>query len=173
MKLKNHDLFVSTLLKTIPVPIFYKDTKCRYLGCNRAFSEFIGVGEPQIIGKTVFDISPADIATRHNAQDQHLLANPGSQSYEWKLRNADDVIRTLIFNKATYTDADGQLTGIVSAMLDITELKELQSTMQQAREAAEEANRARSEFLANMSHADHPAERGDRHGRTAFHVRTT
>jgi len=151
-KLKNHDLFVSSLLETMPIPIFYKDTKCRYLGCNQAFRDFTGLEESEIIGKSVFDIAPPDIAVRYDELDQQILANPGSQSYEWKVRGADDAIRTVVFNKATFCDADGLLAGIVGAMQDITDLKDLQTTMQQAREAAEEANRAKSEFLANMSH---------------------
>ncbi len=151
-KLKSHDLFVSSLLETMPIPIFYKDTSCRYLGCNRAFRDFTGLEQSQVIGKTVFEIAPPDIAVRYDELDQQLLANPGSQSYEWKVRSADETIRTVVFNKATFFDAEDKLAGIVGAMLDITELKDLQTTMQQARDAAEQSNRAKSEFLANMSH---------------------
>jgi len=152
MKLKSHDAFISTLLETMPIPIFYKDTKCRYLGCNRAFKEFVGLEDSQLIGKTVFDIAPADIALRYEELDQHLLANPGTQSYEWKVSTQNGSVRTVVFNKATYTDADGQLAGIVGTMQDITDLKDLQICMQEARESAEQSNRAKSEFLANMSH---------------------
>ncbi len=151
-KLKSHDAFISTLLETMPIPIFYKDTQLRYVGCNQAFKEFTGLDNSRLIGKTVFDIAPADIAIRYDENDRHLLANPGAQSYECKVSTANGSLRTVVFNKATYSDADGQLTGIVGAMLDITDLKELQTCMQEARESAEESNRAKSEFLANMSH---------------------
>jgi PAS domain S-box-containing protein len=151
-KLKSHDAFISTLLETMPIPIFYKDVKCRYLGCNQAFRDFTGLDNAQLLGKTVFDISPADIAIGYDDFDQQLLANPGTQSYEWKVSAPDGSIRTVVFNKATYADADGQLAGIVGAIQDISDLKGLQSCMQQARESAEEASRIKSEFLANMSH---------------------
>ncbi|MFZ4859833.1 MAG: response regulator [Desulfuromonadaceae bacterium] len=31
--------FVTTLLDTVPSPIFYKDASCKYLGCNRAYTQ--------------------------------------------------------------------------------------------------------------------------------------
>ena len=150
--LKNHDIFVSTLLETIPIPLFYKDTQCRYLGCNEAFKAFTGLTESQLIGKTVFDIAAPEIAIQYDEKDRQLLEHPGSQSYEWKVRAVDGTIRTVVFNKATFNDVDGQLAGIVGAIQDITDLKDLQSTLKQAKDVAERANRAKSEFLANMSH---------------------
>ncbi len=42
--------------------------------------------------------------------------------------------------------------GSVSLFTDITELKAVQSSLEQARDAANEASRAKSEFLARMSH---------------------
>lgn len=151
-KLKTHDLFVSTLLDTVPIPIFYKDAQCRYLGCNKAFRAFTGLHDEQLIGKTVFDIAVPENAIRYDESDKELLANPGSQSYEWKVVGSDGSLRTVVFNKATFSDANGEVSGIVGAIQDITGLKELQDCMSQAKEAAEQACRAKSEFLANMSH---------------------
>ncbi|HEY4911451.1 MAG TPA: PAS-domain containing protein, partial [Methylomirabilota bacterium] len=42
--------------------------------------------------------------------------------------------------------------GFVSTYTDVTDRKRVETTLQEAREAAEAANRAKSEFLANMSH---------------------
>ncbi len=48
--------------------------------------------------------------------------------------------------------ADGRLIEIQSVGRDITERKELQNALTEARDKAEDANRAKSRFLATMSH---------------------
>ena len=150
--LRNHDAFISTLLETIPIPIFYKDFNGRFLGCNRAYSDLTGHEEHLLLGKTVYDIAPTELAVRYDEEDQKLLASPGSQSYEWKLQAADGSMRAVVFNKATFSDTNNNVAGLVGAIMDVTNHKDLQECMQQAKAAAEEANRAKSEFLANMSH---------------------
>jgi len=139
-----HDFF-HTLVETIPSPLFYKDSEGRYVGCNAAFERYLGKARSEIIGKTVFDLAPLDIAVRYYEEDQKLFDHPGTQNYTWKVPRADGALRDVIFDKATILDGDGKVVGILGIITDITELEE-------ARKAAEVANEAKSEFLANMSH---------------------
>ncbi len=50
------------------------------------------------------------------------------------------------------TDAAGQVVRLTGTVQDVTELKQTEHAMLQAKEAAEAASRAKSEFLASMSH---------------------
>ena len=54
--------FFQTLIDTIPNPIFYKDTAGLYLGCNRAFENYIGLKKNKLVGKSVHDIAPEHLA---------------------------------------------------------------------------------------------------------------
>jgi PAS domain S-box-containing protein len=121
--LKNQMKFVATLLETIPLPVFYKDVSGRYLGCNRAFEEFFGKAREEIIGTGVYDFGPPEIAEKYAQMDQELFEHPGSQTYEWPIRAADGSDRAVIFNKATFSDAGGEVAGLIGIILDITERK--------------------------------------------------
>lgn len=114
---------VLSLVERISSPIFYKDAQGRYIGCNRAFERFIGRPRARIIGKTVFDMGPRQIAQTYFEKDAELLENPGEQRYEWKVKRSDGEVRDVIFDKATLHDAAGNVTGLVGVISDITERK--------------------------------------------------
>ncbi len=49
-------------------------------------------------------------------------------------------------------DADGEVIQMIEYSLDITERKKMQQELEQAKEMAEDATKAKGDFLANMSH---------------------
>ena len=108
------------LIEVIPSPVFYKDAEGRYLGCNEAFEEFIGRRRGDIVGRSVFDLSPPDLAERYQAADQALLDHPGRQIYETSVRGKDG-LRQVVFHKATFARPDGSVGGLVGVILDVTD----------------------------------------------------
>ncbi len=114
--------FIQTLIETIPNPIYYKDHNGKYLGCNRSFEELFYIKKENIIGKTVNDITPKDLAEKHKEMDDILLKNPGTQVYKWKLKDKDNNIREAIYNKATFNDSKGNVIGLIGLITDITEI---------------------------------------------------
>ena len=116
--------FLNTLLETISNPVFYKDEKGKYLGCNRAFEEFIGKPRSEIINKTVYDMGPTDIVEKYHQKDMELFTTPGKQHYEWKIKGNDGELRDVIFDKATLLDNIGNITGLVGVISDITDRKQ-------------------------------------------------
>jgi PAS domain S-box-containing protein len=115
--------FLQTLIDTLPHPIFYKDAQGRYLGCNQAFEKFIGLEKKALMGKTVYDIAPADLAEVYYAADRVLFESRQPQTYETTVQYADGTLREVIFNKAVFYHQDGSLAGLVGAMIDITDRK--------------------------------------------------
>jgi PAS domain S-box-containing protein len=113
--------FLQQLLDSIPIPVYYKDTDGLYLGCNSAFEKFIGLPRSRIVGKTVYEVAPKDLADVYHQADSALLSRSGVQVYETDVMHKDGTRHDVIFNKATYVDADGRMIGIVGAIMDITE----------------------------------------------------
>jgi PAS domain S-box-containing protein len=128
-KLMVHDQFLQRLIETIPNPIFYKDKNGIYTGCNTAFEQYIGFSKEKLVGRSVYDISPKDLADIYNAQDWKLLDNPGTQIYESAVKYADSSTHNVIFNKATFTDLMGNIDGIVGIIIDITERKHAEDAL--------------------------------------------
>ncbi len=130
--LKQKNLFLQQLIDTIPGPIFYKDVNSIYIGCNSAFETYIGLSKDEIIGKTVYEISPADLADVYREHDQALFSSHGVETYETGLKYADGSIHDVIFYKATYDDINGDVAGLVGIILDISERKEMEDALKQS-----------------------------------------
>ena len=131
-KLREQKDSLTALLETIPNPVFYKDAAGIYTGCNRAFEEFIGKSRLDIIGKTVYDLGPKEIADKYYEMDSLLFEKPGKQHYEWKVKRTDGVLRDVIYDKATIADSIGKVVGLVGVISDITERKQSEKALRKS-----------------------------------------
>ncbi len=68
--------FLQILIDTIPNPIFFKDKAGKYLGCNKAFEQRIGLSMGDIIGKSASDLFALEIAARYEQHDAELFDRP-------------------------------------------------------------------------------------------------
>ncbi|HEY6838891.1 MAG TPA: PAS domain S-box protein [Geobacteraceae bacterium] len=121
--------FIQVLIDTIPTPIFYKDRKGVHLGCNRAFEEHIGLSREQIVGRTIFDLVPPDLAAVYHEGDQALLDGKEGHVFETSIACSDGTRQNLIFYEAAFKDASGMVGGTVGAILDITARKEAEAKL--------------------------------------------
>jgi PAS domain S-box-containing protein len=126
--------FHKLVVETIPNPVFYKDREGRYTGCNKAFEEFIGRPAEDIIGKTVYDMAPREIADEYFLKDQELYDNPGKQEYPWKVVNRAGEVREVTFHKATLVDEEGRVSGLVGVIVDMTESRRAEEKLRASEE---------------------------------------
>lgn len=149
---QEYNELLQTLLDTIPSAIFYKDLNGCYLGCNETFTRWLGRQREQIMGRTDHQLYPADLADTYRNVDRQLLLKPGKQRYEAEFGADGGTRRSAIFHTATFRDAQGDVSGLVSVVTDITDRKKFEEDLLVAKQAAETASMAKDEFIANISH---------------------
>ncbi len=139
--IRTSEEFLKTLLEAIPVPVFYKDKDLRYIGCNRAYLKLYELTRRQLIGKTVFDINPPELAKIYDKRDKKLMESGRRQRHETQISNENGNTRDVIITKAVYKGRDGDIAGIVGAVLDVSELKKIQNDLISTQENLLQAQR--------------------------------
>jgi diguanylate cyclase (GGDEF)-like protein/PAS domain S-box-containing protein len=131
--------FLETLLDTIPNPVFHKDTRGRYRGCNQLFAEqILGLTRSEALGRSLYDMKPTNVTTlvdMHHAHDWQLLREPGVRVYERRVWCADKTMRNFLIYKASFLNEMGEIAGIVGVMMDITHRKQTEESLRKANES--------------------------------------
>jgi len=96
-------------------------------------------------------IHPEDVAAQQTAF-LRCLQGHGPYDCEFRVRQSDGRYRWFRSRGICEFDGEGKPIRMSGALQDISERREYQRALIEAREAADAANRAKSEFLANMSH---------------------
>ncbi len=153
LRLQSQLQFSDTLLNTVPLPIYVVDIKGKLLLCNQAWHDFFinvsprvlqtSLVEPQHLLHPLWNESCSCFAPRNNKKSSS--AQPMSLS--------DGVKNHQVVHYAVpYIDNNQNIAGLICTWVDVTEQEELTRELLEARERAEQANRAKSTFLATMSH---------------------
>ncbi|GAB3295532.1 PAS domain S-box protein [Hymenobacter tenuis] len=122
-----------------------------------------GTGKLTLLSPSVLDMlgyAPEEVLGRyigefymHPEQRETLLEsvrqNGEARNFEIAMRHKAGHAVSVLVNARKVADGDGGTEGIAR---DITEMKQMQDDLRQAKEAAEQALEAKTLFLANMSH---------------------
>jgi signal transduction histidine kinase len=104
-----------------------------------------------LIGRTDYDVVPADQAAIFQGIDAQVLASGAPYENEEMLTSADGSEYWLVTRKSIF-EVPGRGRYVVGVISDITLRKRIEKDLLAAKLLAEDANRAKSQFLANMSH---------------------
>jgi len=149
--LEEQIFFQQTLINSIPTPIFYKNTRLEYLGCNTAFADLNRLAPTEIIGRSVFDLLPAEEAEAHTRVDRQLLRQGGMKTYQGSICHNDGYKRELMINKTVYKDKNGAVSGLIGASFDITELVRTKEDLTCRSHELEEVNTALRVLLKEVN----------------------
>jgi len=153
-RLRDQLAFTELLFEMLPLPVSMLDTRGRYVMVNNAWEEITGQRRESVLGLQARKFLLPDEAAFHDEQDRQLLAQGagGRVQYEATRQTRDGARRDLAITKAVVPGANGRPAGILAAFMDVTEARDVERAVREARDAAEEASRAKSEFIANISH---------------------
>jgi PAS domain S-box-containing protein len=141
-ELRNSTAFRELLLEAIPLPVFHKDADGRYSGCNVAFTLFTGKTRKEIVGSTVFEVSPQGLAQTYRDRDLELLEGViDTQVYESRALHADGTEHDVILHKARIVDDSGATSGIIGVITDISEIKRVEAARDELEARLREARR--------------------------------
>jgi PAS domain S-box-containing protein len=110
---------ITSAMNSIPDIIFYKDTGGVYRGGNIAWAALLGKPLDQLVGKTDFDLFPADVAKSFQSYDKAMLAaGQATRNKEWLVYpdGKKVYVETL---KTPWVDKDGKVLGVLGVCHEI------------------------------------------------------
>jgi PAS domain S-box-containing protein len=123
---------------------------------NRATLALLGYEETELIGSQFSMILSSTGIAGEAVPDSNEFVEIISRGYvnnlETTYRARDGRLIPVLLSASIMRGVDNEVQGIVCVALNITERKEAEMVLREAKEAAEAASKAKSQFLANMSH---------------------
>jgi PAS domain S-box-containing protein len=127
------------LIDSIPDPIYMKDSRGFYLGCNTAYARFIGSEADDIFSRTASDVLPAEQAQQTHMEDLRVLANGESLETEGWVSDAEgkQVYHNTV--KIPYLESAAGSTGMIGISRDLTKRIEMEQEVKRLAVAVEQS----------------------------------
>jgi|GEM_PF-1322713 len=151
-EVRNKQIFLQTLIDRIPITVFYKDIYGVYKGCNEAYCQFLGKEKDEVVGKNLFEVFSQDQAEFFKIADDKLFRNGGIQVYDTVLKGADGLTRNVNFHKAVYYNKNGEIAGMIGAMIDITDRVNIQKELEEKELRLIDLNKTKDRFFSIIAH---------------------
>jgi PAS domain S-box-containing protein len=131
--LRASEALYHSLVETIPMNVWCKDAMGRFTFGNEGFCKTTRRPLDQIIGRTDFDLFPADLAEKYRRDDAWVMSTGEALETTEEHRNALGETLHVRVAKVPVLDGKGQIAGTQGIFWDVTENKRL-------KEAADLAN---------------------------------
>ena len=129
--------FLQSVMDNIPSPLYIKDTNLVYGACNVAFENLMGLNKEQIIGKSVFDLFEDKSSEVIRERELELLSGERTRIYELPLPGMNEEVIDMIFHETIHKRADDSLAGLIGVAMDITDMKNIEKSLKEAKENLE------------------------------------
>ncbi len=141
-----------TLASHSPTGIYECDAAGICVYVNDRWCEITGTVPHEVIGQDWSICLRAKEAQQILVDWEESVDQQREFAQELRFEAPDGQVRWALATAVCLLDEQGEVSGYLGNLLDITDRKLAEDEAYQAKAAAEAANRAKSEFLANMSH---------------------
>jgi len=143
-----------TIVENAAGGIYQLTPEGQYLSANPAMARILGLDSTDDLLREILNAhEQVYVDTREHLSFIRELENYGlAKNWELRVRRNDGVVIWVNENARTVKDDEGNILYYEGSIEDITQRKEAELQLREAKIQSDLANRAKSEFLANMSH---------------------
>ncbi|MBW4691447.1 MAG: CHASE2 domain-containing protein [Lyngbya sp. HA4199-MV5] len=152
-ELKRSKEFLSSIINTIPDPVFVKDKQHRWVVLNQAYAKFLGYSLDELLEKSDGDVFSPHEAVVFRQQEQLVFSSQREHEHEETFTNHQGVTHHLATKRSLHKDAAGNVF-LVGVIRDITERKR---TEEELKRTATELLRSNAELEQSASQLRHLA----------------
>ena len=165
-EIKNSQQRLAQIVDFLPDPTWVVDNEGKVVRWNKALEKMVNIKSENIVGKGNYEYALPLYGERRPVLID--LVRKWQPEYEKKYLSVKKEGKNLIsesyheqlgdggiYLSATaglLYDTAGKIAGAIESLRDITESKHMEEELIEAKQAADDANKAKGDFLANMSH---------------------
>jgi len=135
-RIRQESSLIKSIINTVPVRIFWKDSSLRFMGCNKLFVDDAGLKEERdLIGKSDLDMVWKNEAEEYRANDRTIMDSGKPMLNYEEGQTQDNGNRIWVSSsKAPLKDGKGRIIGVIGAYMDITSIKESERKLKSHRD---------------------------------------
>lgn len=139
--LKESEALYHGLVEALPMVVWRKDTEGRFTFISPGWTDLFGWASEDIVGKTDFDIMPAELAEKYLRDDQQILQTGEGLELEEETTISDGRIIHIRAFKMPVRNASHAIIGTQGFLWDDSEHKRLQETLLKTQQNLDECRK--------------------------------
>jgi PAS domain S-box-containing protein len=142
---------ITSILRHTPAVVYTKDPLGRYLMVNTQFEELFGIAETEVIGKTVRDVFPPQLAAQFEENERQVVLG-GLPIQVEETVPSESGPKTYLTSIFPISSGSGRLERICGIAVDVTDLKRTRDQLRRLSAGIMESNELERAAIARELH---------------------